>query len=131
MYNNISFTSTIRPVTVPQYKQEVLAFEKPCVAKFPWTINEAVIGENVVTTNVMDCSVCGIKVKDKVFLLHTTPFHELNKDFAKIEAIIKENVDLKTDDIQAILPIHMDLKAINILKNTRHFYKNIIFRTQN
>ena len=84
MYNNISFTSTIRPVTIPQYKQEVLALENPRLARFPWTINEAVVGENVVTTDVMDCSVCGIKVKDKVFLLHTSPFQEINKDFNRI-----------------------------------------------
>ena len=87
MYNNISFTSTIRPVTVPQYKQEVLAFDKPRFARFPWTINEAVIGENVVTTDVMDCSVCGIKVKDKVFLLHTSPVQDINKDFNRIKVV--------------------------------------------
>ncbi len=103
MLNNIAFTSTIRPVTIHQYQYEVSHFENPKFVGFPWTLDEAKSGKNIYTTNVIDCTVCGIKVKDKVFLLHTSPLQIANKNFQKIEEVIEENVDLKADDIQAIL----------------------------
>lgn len=103
MLNNISFTSNIRPVTIPQYKYEISTYDNPRIVDRPWTYKESKLADNVITTNIADCTVCGIKVKDKMFLLHTSPLQDTNKDFNRIEQFIKENIDLKSNATQAIL----------------------------
>lgn len=101
MINNISFTSAIRPVTVNQFMNSARMSCKS--VDYPWTIRESVLSENAYTTNVMDCTVCGITDGSKVLMMHICPTNEMNKNFSKISKFIKDKISQMNPELQAVV----------------------------
>ncbi|MBE7712572.1 MAG: hypothetical protein E7Z87_02375 [Cyanobacteria bacterium SIG26] len=100
---NISFTSRIKFIPPKMFYKEVRTMPQNQYVGYPWTVKQSVISDSAYTTDIIDCSVCGITDGQKVFMLHICPTREENFDFSKIENFIKEKVDLTSKNIQALL----------------------------
>ena len=103
MNNTLSFKSTIRPISAQEFSKKALTISPKNFVNSPWTINESVKAVSAVTKGVFDCSVLGITDGKKVFLMHICPTKPQNQDFEPIKEYIKENINTKDPNLQAVL----------------------------
>ena len=121
---DISFTSAIRPVKSEEFSKFVSRIDKKYFSDYPWTVNEGVMGKDVYTTGVADCSVCGITDGEKAVLLHICPTIAKNHNFSEILYFLRSKIDLKSKDLQGILlGSKRDKKSQNIYQNFVNFFQ--------
>ena len=101
--NNISFKSTIRPVSKAQFNKSIMSHKMKEFVDYPWTIKESVISDKAHTLNVYDCTVCGFTDGLNVFLMHICPTKKENNHFSEIAKYIKEKVNLVNPNLQGFL----------------------------
>jgi len=101
--NNISFKSSIKPVTRSEFYKITNTIGRKNFVDYPWTVKETIQARSAYTNNVFDCTVLGLTDGEKVTLLHLCPTKGENKDFNKIINFIEEKVDLKNSFLQALL----------------------------
>ena len=101
--DNLSFTSNIKFLTPNLFNQYVRGFSRGEFVGYPWTVRQSVISDKAYTTDIIDCSVCGLTNGKDVFMLHICPTREENFDFSKIETFIKDKIDLTSKNIQGFL----------------------------
>lgn len=99
---NINFKSRIRACGLNEFSRATGSYKKHFV-DFPWTTKESVYATKAYTTDVYDCTVCGITDGAKVLLLHICPSIEKNLRFSKIEKFINEKLNLENPDLQGFL----------------------------
>jgi len=111
----ISFTSTLRPTTLKEFSRITGSFGKKNFVDYPWTINESVKDKSVYTTGIRDCTACLITDGQEGLLMHICPTIEMNHNFVKILTFIRRNIDLKNNNLQAVLVgSRNDKKSLNI-----------------
>lgn len=101
--NNISFTSAIRPVETKDFSQYKMPINRDSYVDFPWTISTSRVARDVYTTNICDCTGVLITTGEKALLMHLNPAVEDNHCFSKILNYISQNVDLKDENLQAVV----------------------------
>lgn len=100
---NISFKSSIRPVTRKEFSQIVSNYGSKNFIDYPWTVKESVLSNKVYTKGVEDCSFLGLTDGLRVLGMHICPTIEENFDFSKIKHFIMKKIDLRTSGLQGIL----------------------------
>ncbi len=103
MDNNISFTSNIKLVTMPEFRQIASKIGQRHAVNAPWTIKESKLASSAYTTGILDCTVCGLTDGQSVLLNHICPTNLDNSNFAKIERFIRNKVDLQNPDLQGFI----------------------------
>lgn len=99
----ISFTSSIKPVPLKQFWNITTKIGDKNSVDFPWTINQSVKAAEAYTTNICDCTVCGISNGQDVLMLHLTPDNSSNHNFYFIKQFIAQNIKLGNPNLQGIL----------------------------
>ena len=100
---SISFQSKIKLVRNNDFEQATRKIDKSYFIDYPWGLKNSVIGKEAYTTDVFDCTVCGIKDGQKVLMLHISPYSNDGQDFSKIENFITQHIDLKKPNISGFL----------------------------
>ena len=103
MHNNISFGSTLKPVPAKLFNQVIHQIGSECAVNYPWTLKESRLAKDVYTTNVIDCSACVISSGQESLLLHLAPSKEVNHAFSQVLAFLRDKIDLKNPNLQAVL----------------------------
>ena len=103
MNSNVSFTSLIKPIGLPQFYSITADLPKRSYVPYPWTLNESALSSDVFTKSVMDCSVYIISDGQKAKMLHICPGCSDAKNFERIEKSIEKDFDLNSDDIEAFV----------------------------
>ncbi len=103
MDNNIAFTSRIRLVSPEEFRNVTGKISNKNFVAYPWTIKESVLAESAFTTDIYDCTVCGITNGQKVLLNHICPTMRENKNFRTIADFIKQKIDLTNENLQGFL----------------------------
>ena len=103
MISNISFKSSIRPVTLSDFRKETSKIPDKNFVGYPWSVNDSIKAQSSYTKDVADCTVCGITDGANVFLMHLSPENEINHSLFILRQIIARNVDLNDKNLQAIL----------------------------
>lgn len=101
--DSISFQSTIRPISKPQFNKIVMSYGTNKYVDYPWTIKESVFSDRAYTKHVFDCTVCGITDGAKVLLMHLCPTNKENRSFQRISSYIKKHFDIKNPQLQGFL----------------------------
>lgn len=99
----ISFTSKIKPVPLKQFWDTAARIGDKNAVDFPWTVDQSVKASKAYTTNICDCTVCGITDGQNVLMLHLTPDNSSNHNFYFVKQFIAQNVKLGNPDLQGIL----------------------------
>ncbi len=100
---NISFTSALRPATLNDFGRITKQIGSKNAVNYPWTINETVKAKDVYTTGIIDCSGCLITNGQDAVLMHLTPDNEHNHAFSLVLDLLRNKLDLKDSNLQAIL----------------------------
>lgn len=103
MNNNISFTSRIVPLTLTDFDKVTAKFDKEYLVDYPWTLNEAVVGKDVFTKNVCDCTCVVFKDGQKAGLLHLNPAKKVNHLIVPIIGFLQSNFNIGDKNLRAIV----------------------------
>lgn len=101
--NNLQFKSKIRPINYLKYREIIDKMGKNVEVKPPWTLAESIKNKNAFSTNIIDCTVCGLTNGKDVLMLHICPTVEKNKNFSKIKDFILKNFDVTSYDTRGFL----------------------------
>lgn len=101
--DNISFKSKIRLVPSAEFHRAAFVIGEKNFVKAPWTIKQSVLSNGAYTTDILDCTVCGLTDGQKVLLNHICPTHYANKDFNQIAEFIKSKIDLTNQFLQGFI----------------------------
>lgn len=99
----ISFTSKIVPLKQSDFNKLTSSFNRNNFVDFPWDIGTSRIAKDVFTHKVCDCSACLITNGDKALLMHLNPANEYNHHFSSVLNFLRNNIDLKDKNLQAVL----------------------------
>ena len=99
----ITFQSKIRLLSNKDFKQATRNFDQKYFIDYPWGLKNSVYGEKAYTTNVLDCTVCGINDGKKFLMLHISPDSNDGYNFASIENFITKHINLKKPNIKGFL----------------------------
>ncbi len=99
----ISFTSGIKPATLQEFSKFIEKINSKNAVNYPWTIKESALAKDVYTRNICDCSACLITDGQKALLMHLSPALEVNHAFNQVLQFIRDSVDLKQPNLQAVL----------------------------
>lgn len=100
---DVSFTSHIKPVTCEDFNNIVTTIPREKFVSFPWTIEDSKLGKDVFTTNICDCSSCLITNGQEAMLMHLSPMQESNHFFNNVLIFLRNHLDLKDENLQAII----------------------------
>ena len=101
--NNLQFKSKIRPINYLKYREIIDKMGKNVEVKPPWTLAESIKNKNAFSTNIIDCTVCGLTNGQDVLMLHICPTVEKHKNFSKIKDFILKNFDVTSYDTRGFL----------------------------
>lgn len=99
----ISFTSKLVPLKQSDFHNITSAFSRDCFVDYPWTISSSKIGKDVFTHRICDCSAFLITDGQKAILKHLCPSNESNHHFTNVLDFLRNNIDLKDVNLQAVL----------------------------
>lgn len=121
---NISFTSRITPVTLPEFKNIQNTLYKRSV-NFPWTHNLTVKDKAVFTNGIQDCCAGGITDGQNVVLFHLSPDRNENADFAQVKKTLEALIDFNNKELCGILVGSKCYfrKSKKLFKNLENFMK--------
>ena len=100
MEKDITFTSTIRPVKKALFDKIRITIPDNKFVDYPWTCKESVRGKSACTTNIRDCTMCGITDGQDVFMMHICPTQDANSNFLKIKDFILKRVNFKKENLR-------------------------------
>ena len=100
---DVSFTSRIRPVSCKDFNNIVSVIPRNKFVSHPWLIEDSKMGQNVFTTNICDCTSCLISNGQEALLMHLSPMQESNHFFNNVLIYLRNHLDLKDENLQAIL----------------------------
>lgn len=103
MEKDITFTSTIRPVKKALFDKIRITIPDNKFVDYPWTCKESVRGKSACTTNIRDCTMCGITDGQDVFMMHICPTQDANSNFLKIKDFILKRVNFKKENLSAFV----------------------------
>lgn len=101
--DNISFKSNIRLATPEEFKRITGCIGKKYSVNYPWTIKQSLLSESAYTTDILDCTVCGITDGQKVLLNHICPTISDNNNFQRIADFIKNKINIKNEYLQGFI----------------------------
>lgn len=101
--DGISFTSLIKPVKTEKFMLKTDLIPLCNFVDYPWTCKESRKAQSAFTTGVEDCTVCGITDGKDVLMMHICPTKAANANFSDISDFIKDKVDLKKDNLNALV----------------------------
>ena len=101
--DNISFKSRIRLVEPSEFVKIFRNSKYDKFVDYPYTIKESVKAKNAITTDVYDCTACGITDGQQVFLCHICPTVPANTNFELIKSYIKRVIDITDENLQGFL----------------------------
>ena len=101
--NNISFKSTIRPVSPEAFNKAITSYGKKNFIAYPWTVKESIISDKIYTKGVEDCSFFALTDGIKALGMHLCPTMEANFDFSKIKEFIEKSINLKDSNLQGFI----------------------------
>lgn len=99
----ISFTSKIIPLNPSDFNKATSAFCRDNFVDYPWTISCSRIGKDVFTHRICDCTSCLLTNGDKALLMHLLPSNKNNHYFNNVLEFLRNNIDLKDKNLQAVL----------------------------
>ena len=99
----ISFTSKIVPTSWTNFNKITSSFSRDNLVDYPWAISSSRVGKNVFTQRVCDCTSCLITNGDKAVLMHLIPLNKNNHIFSNVLEFLRNNIDLKDKNLQAVL----------------------------
>lgn len=99
----ISFTSGIKPVKLNEFSQFIGKIDSKNAVNYPWTLKESVLAKDVYTTNICDCSACLITDGQQALLMHLCPTIEKNHAFSQVLEFLRNSINLKNPNLQAVL----------------------------
>lgn len=118
--NEISFTSLLVPIRNAQFRTiETLIGEK-YHAKYPWNFDTAVVGADVFTKGICDCSGCIVSDGQEAIALHLNPEEELNHSLYFLKRCFRNKFCLNRPDLTAIVIGSKDTQKSN------HIFENFI-----
>lgn len=126
MDNKISFTSRIRLVPMSEFYETAFKIGEKKFVKEPWTIRESVLADSAYTTDILDCTVCGLSDGEKVLLTHICPTNPANDSFSKIEKFMLSKIDIANKYLQGFL-LGSKPNNINSPNSTKLFDKFVEF----
>ncbi len=100
---DISFTSKIVPMYWQDFNKITSSFSRDNLVDYPWAISSSRIGKDVFTQRVCDCTSCLITNGDKAVLMHLIPLNKDNHIFSNVLNFLRNNIDLKDKNLQAVL----------------------------
>ena len=101
--SEISFTSSIRGVSSTEFNKLISKCGKQNFVDFPWTIEDTKIAPDVFTKNIADCSACVISNGQNAVMMHLSPENSNNHAFSIVLQKLRNLIDLKDPNLQAIL----------------------------
>ena len=102
-YDKISFTSKITPVMLKDFSRITKPMGIENSAQNPWNLGCTVIGKDVYTRDVIDCTACLLTDGEKSMLMHLCCTNRKNHDFESVLNYIKSNFDLSNEKLHAIV----------------------------
>lgn len=109
--DSISFTSLIRPVNTKTFSDYVnIKIPKKNFADFPWDIDSSVVGKDVYTNRICDCTSCIITDSETSVIMHLNPQDGSNHCFNNVLMYLRNNIDLKNENLQGLLVGSKDTK---------------------
>ncbi len=124
--DKVSFTSRIRLVSLQEFRRTAFQIDKKKFVSEPWTIKESVLGDSAYTSDILDCTVCGLTDGQKVLLTHICPTNPKNKSFNKIEEFITKKINLSDKYLQGFI-LGSKPNNINSPNSTKLFDKFVEF----
>ena len=101
--NEISFKQRIVLTTKTGYQRARRCIPEKNVINYPWRKEQSVLSESVASPFIKDCAFLGISDGQNVLGLHLNPLDPLNKMFSSITNFIKNKIDVKNPDLEAIV----------------------------
>ena len=99
----ISFTSKIVPMYWQDFNKVTSSFCRDNLVDYPWTINSSRVAKDVFTHRICDCTSCLITDGDNAVLMHLIPSNKSNHHFRDVLNFLRNNIDLKNKNLQAVL----------------------------
>lgn len=99
---DISFTSSIKVIPTTEFNKFAIRCGKNAV-NYPWTIKDSIKATNTYTKNIADCSACVISTGEDAVMLHLSPINSNNHAFSLVLEFLRNTIDLKNPNLQAIL----------------------------
>ena len=103
MLDKISFTSKIIPVTDSQFEMIASRIGEKYHAKYPWELSTSVIGKDVFTKRICDCTSCLVTDGDLSDLSHLNPSTPANHSLSDIREYFRNNFNLNKPNLHAIV----------------------------
>ncbi|MBQ7764432.1 hypothetical protein IJ384_03570 [bacterium] len=126
---NISFQSKIRIIPNSKFNQKTRNIDKNFLIDYPWGLKNSVLGNQFYTTDVLDCSVLGLRCKNKVLGLHIGPYSNDSYNFSNIEKFIEKTISVKDSSLKGFLigsKMGFDVyeESENLFEKFRNFLRN-------
>ncbi len=99
----ISFTSKIVPMYWQDFHKLTSSFSRDNFVDYPWAISSSRVAKDVFTQRICDCTSCLITNGDKALLMHLLPANKDNHIFSNVLNFLRNNLDLKDKNLQAVL----------------------------
>lgn len=99
----INFTSALHPVGYEEFNKITSKIGKENFVDFPWTIKESKMAKDTYTKDICDCTACLITDGQKSLLIHLNPASNGNHAFYNILMFLRNKLDLKDKNLQAVL----------------------------
>ena len=99
----ISFTSKIVPMYWQDFNKVASSFCRDNLVDYPWAVSSSRVAKDVFTYRICDCTSCLITNGDKAVLMHLIPLNKDNHIFSNVLNFLRNNIDLKNKNLQAVL----------------------------
>lgn len=99
----ITFTSSIKPVRLSDFALLTVSIPKANFVDYPWTVHESTLARDVYTKNICDCTSCLFTNGKEALLMHLSPENSSNHYFDSVLMFLRNKIDLKDENLQAVL----------------------------
>lgn len=103
MSNNVAFTSRIVPINSLDFNKITSRISKNNFSDYPWTLNEAVVGRDVFTNRICDCTCVVLSDGQKASLLHLNPAQKANHIMTDMIKFVTKNFNINSKDLTAVV----------------------------
>ena len=121
----ISFTSKIIPVGLSDFNKQTSSVCRDNFVDYPWTVASSRVAKDVFTCQISDCSALLLTDGEKAILMHLNPQIEKNHKFSQVIKYIENNMNVYSNNIQAILVgSKPEKESQDIFKKFEKYLKN-------
>lgn len=123
---SVNFTSGIRPVHSKEFSRYTKFINPENFVDYPWTIASSRVAKDVGTSYICDCTGVLVTTGEKALMKHLNPAIKENHSFKKSEKYISDNIDLKHEDVQALVvgSNPKDAESSDIFNKFINFFNN-------